>query len=172
MMRGYGDRQQSFEEIRILFNTIYPDRQISKSTVYRIVQKYEAFRQIKDLPRSGRPKTATDENTSLNALLTVEETKHVSTTELRELHNVSQKSAHRILKSAHLKSYKMYTVHQLAEDDPDRRVHFCELMTELIREQPNLVNQIVFSDETTYFVLMVRSTGTIVVTGQLRTHIG
>ncbi|GJQ86889.1 hypothetical protein Trydic_g19553 [Trypoxylus dichotomus] len=54
---------------------------------------------------------------------------------------------------------EMEQISVLFEDDPDHRLHFCELMTRFIKEQPNLVNQIIFSDEV----------GTIVVTGQPRT---
>lgn len=150
MMRGYGDRQRSFEEVRTLFNTVYPNRHISKSTVSRTIHKFEVFRQVNDLPRMGRPLTATNEETSLNVLLTVEENHHVSTTELGQIHEISQKSAHNILKSANMKAYKMYPVHELTEDDPDRRLHFCETITELIEQQPNVLDHIIFSDEATF----------------------
>lgn len=40
----------------------------------------------------------------------------------------------------------------LKEDDPDRRLNFCEVMTEFIKEHLNFVNHIVFSDEATFYL--------------------
>lgn len=49
MTRGYGDRQQPFEEVRTLFNNDCSQRQISKSTVSRTTHRYEI--QVKDLTK-------------------------------------------------------------------------------------------------------------------------
>lgn len=62
----------AFSSKFFLFNTVYPHHSSSKSTVSRTIQKYEVFRQVKDLPRSRSPRTTTAEGTSLDLLLTVE----------------------------------------------------------------------------------------------------
>jgi len=39
IMRGYGDLVRSFEQVVVLYNTTYPDREsISKSTVQKTVK--------------------------------------------------------------------------------------------------------------------------------------
>lgn len=43
-------------------------------------------------------------------------------------------------------------VHELTEDDPDRRVEFCEIMTDRIARHPTYVRNICFSDECTFFL--------------------
>ncbi|KAJ4434512.1 hypothetical protein ANN_23074 [Periplaneta americana] len=42
------------------------------------------------------------------------------------------------------------TPQQLSEDDPDRRMQFCELMMERINNNPTFLRQIIFSDEATF----------------------
>lgn len=44
----------------------------------------------------------------------------------------------------------MKLVQELNEDDPDRRIEFCETMMEMITENPILLQNIVFSDEATF----------------------
>ena len=65
----------------------------------------------------------------------------------------------------------MHIVHKLTKDDPDRKLYFCEVMTEFIKHQSDVENQVVFSDEATFCV-----NGTvnkpIVVTGQLKSVTG
>lgn len=42
MIRGYGDRIRSLEEVRRLFNDTFPERDpISRSTVSRTIQRFE-----------------------------------------------------------------------------------------------------------------------------------
>lgn len=41
-------------------------------------------------------------------------------------------------------------VQELSEDDFDRRVEFCEIMMQMINDDPLLLNNIIFSDEATF----------------------
>ncbi|EZA52475.1 hypothetical protein X777_08646 [Ooceraea biroi] len=75
--------------------------------------------------------------------------------EVRQLFNdFSQwrhkKSVHRILKQVRFHPYKMHLVQELNEDDPNRRVDFCETMMLQINDNPAFVSNIVFSDEATF----------------------
>ncbi|GJQ78593.1 hypothetical protein Trydic_g11703 [Trypoxylus dichotomus] len=67
------------------------DCQISKSTVYSIIQMYKAFRQVKILPGTERLKTAIDEDTSNIDVFTTES------------------------------PFKMHIIHGLSGDDPGLR---------------------------------------------------
>lgn len=46
----------------------------------------------------------------------------------------------------------MTLVHELNEDDPDRRLQFCELFSEQLVTNPNLIYNICFSDECTFML--------------------
>ena len=63
MMRGYGDRIRSYREVVELYNATYPDQcdPISKSTVERTIARFQRTL-IKDEPRSGRPKSTTNDD--------------------------------------------------------------------------------------------------------------
>ncbi|EFN86942.1 hypothetical protein EAI_01624, partial [Harpegnathos saltator] len=45
---------------------------------------------------------------------------------------------------------KLHLVQELSEDDFDRRIEFCDLMMEIIVDDPLLHNNIVFCDEATF----------------------
>ena len=62
-MRGYGNRIRSYREVAELFNATYSDRNpISKSIVERTIARFQRISLIKDEPRSGRPKSAINDD--------------------------------------------------------------------------------------------------------------
>ncbi|KAJ8915563.1 hypothetical protein NQ315_012447 [Exocentrus adspersus] len=56
----------------------------------------------------------------------------------------------KILKIIKFHPYKIHLHHQINEDDPDRRLEFCENMMERIAQNHNYSSFIVFSDESTF----------------------
>lgn len=99
MMRGYGDRVRSFQVVADLFNETFPNRNpISKSTVQKTVRRFEETGSVKDLPRTGRPRDATNEEKSLDVLLSVTENPHTSIPKLEQEHGIAKASIHKILK--------------------------------------------------------------------------
>jgi hypothetical protein len=46
----------------------------------------------------------------------------------------------------------MHLLNKLNEDDPDRRMQFCAIMTEMTNNNPNCLNHILFADEATFCV--------------------
>jgi hypothetical protein len=81
---------------------------------------------VRDISRSGRH--AINDDTKLNLLLSLEDNSHASTTEVALQENVSQSFVVKLLKKEKLHSYKVQLVHDLSEDDPDRRFEFCEIL--------------------------------------------
>ncbi|KAG8251795.1 hypothetical protein J6590_071833 [Homalodisca vitripennis] len=57
----------------------------------------------------------------------------------------------RIIKKNKIKFYTSHLVHNLLEDDPDRRVEFCFRIIEFRELDPTWHTQIVFSDESTFY---------------------
>lgn len=99
-MRGYGGKQGSYDSTANLFNDTHPEvPPISKSTVKKTVDRFTATRSVADLPRSGRGKSATNEEKALDALLGVIEDPHVSLRKLSQTLGVSTSSVPRILKT-------------------------------------------------------------------------
>lgn len=100
MMKGYENMTRSNENVRILFNDIFRvgAEQISKSTVQRIIARFNLSGSVKDPPRSGRPITATSPEKQLDVALSVTEDRHSTVRKLNQQHDISVGSTHNILK--------------------------------------------------------------------------
>ena len=98
MMRGWGDNQRSLEAVRVLFNETFPERNepISKNTVKWTIDRFNLTGSVKDLSRSGRPSTATNEENHLNVALSITEDPHNTVRKLHQQHNISIGSVHNI----------------------------------------------------------------------------
>lgn len=153
MILGYGDRMRTQQEVCNIFNDKYPDRNpLTRSTVSKVFKKFRESGHVKDAAHYGRPKSATDGDKALNVLLSLEENPHLSTRILGEENHISHMSVDRLLKTEKFHPYKIRLVQELSEDDYDRRLQFCEIMMERCNANPDFVPQIVFSDESTFFL--------------------
>lgn len=149
MMIGYGDRVRSHQEVCQLFREKYPDQPISQSTVSRIENKFREHGVVKNLPKSGRPVTL-NENAQLDVLLEIENNPHATSRSIGLDHDVSHTSVLKLLKITKYHPYKVKLVHELAEDDFDRRQEFCEQMMETCLRDPMFSQRVLFSDEATF----------------------
>lgn len=153
MIRGFGDRTRSYDEVQRVFNNFFHERpQISKSTVERTVRKFQEEGTVKDLPRTGRPKSATTPEKTEQVLLSFVEEPSTSLLKACQVHEISKSSVHRILQRNNYFPYKFHLVQELNEDDFDRRLEFCEIMREKCDGDRNFLLNIVFSDEATFYL--------------------
>lgn len=153
MMRGFGDRVRSYEEVKNLFNDSFPDRNpISKCVVFNTVKRFEETGSVKNRPKQGRPNVVLNEETSLEVLQSVIEDPHLSTNAISRNLGISQSSVRRVLHKNSFKPYKIHMVQELSDDDFDRRVEFCELMMDNLDNNRIRLNNIVFSDEATFML--------------------
>lgn len=153
MILGYEDRRRTQKEVCDIFNEKYPNRiPITQSTVSKIFKKFNATGSVKAAPKSGRPKTQTEGDKALNVLLSVQENPHLSTRVIALINDTSHMSVDRILLKEKFHPYKIQLVQELSDDDYDRRLEFCENMMELCNANPNFIRQIMFSDESTFYL--------------------
>lgn len=152
IMRGWDGAQISLRRVRNLFNeTFRIDRApISLSTIHSTITRFDNFGNVRNQPKSGRPKSAANEENSLNVLLSFIENPHNSIRRVAQENDISRSSVNKILKTAKFHPFKVHLVHKLNEDDFDRRVEFCEDMMARIIENPNLPSNTAFSDEATF----------------------
>jgi len=154
MMRGWGDRVRSYEEVRVLFNQTCRDGEdlnpISKSTVERTIRRFRDHGIVNDVPKCGRPKSVMTEQKSLDLAQDFVENPHLSLRTAAAVHDVSHEAVRTMLKSIKFHPYKIHLVQELNEDDPDRRLEFCETMMTKIDADPMFLYRIVFSDESTF----------------------
>lgn len=149
MMVGYGDRLRTHQEACDLFNEGHHNEPpISRSTVSRVVTKFIETGSVKDLPRQGRPQV--NEEIRLNMLLEVTANPHISTRQIALNNDADHSFVVKLLKKEKYHPYKVRLIHELNEDDPDRRLQFCEGLMQRCDDNPNFLNNIVFSDEATF----------------------
>src|SRR5579872_1371716 len=79
ILRGYGDKQRSYQEVCDIYNNLHPDKQIKKNVVFRTVEGYRMTRSVKNRTRSRRPKSATTDDKKLDVLLSIQENAKQST---------------------------------------------------------------------------------------------
>ncbi|KAJ8936926.1 hypothetical protein NQ318_010803 [Aromia moschata] len=121
---------------------------ITQFTVSKIESKFRETGDVKDLPKSGRPKITQDKK--IDFVLSREENPQSTSTLVASKNEVSQTTVLRILRKENYHPYKFQLVQELNEDDPDQRLQFCETMMSLCQTNPNLHQQILFSDEATF----------------------
>ncbi|KAJ8942130.1 hypothetical protein NQ318_000725, partial [Aromia moschata] len=97
---------------------------------------------------SGRPRLQ-QEKITLDILLSVRENPIQSSKDLATSFDVSQQSVKKLFKREKLRPYKLKLVHELNEDDFDRRADFCEDVMERCNNNNNFARNILFSDKPT-----------------------
>ncbi|CAB0044548.1 unnamed protein product, partial [Trichogramma brassicae] len=94
------------------------------STVGKTIARFEQIGSVKDRVRPGRPATSTNEDRSLDVILSFMENPHQSSRSAALELETSDRSVRRILKINKFHPYKVKLVQELNEDNPDRRVEF------------------------------------------------
>ena len=97
--------------------------------------------------RSGSPCTATSPASSANVLEQFTPLPQKSTKQCPRETGVSRTSIQCILKTARWKVFIPRLLHALNEDNPDRRVQYCEWFQNMVQEDEEFVRKMVWSDE-------------------------
>jgi len=151
LIRTWGDR--SARAVAAEFNERHPDRHpVSHVSVAQLFTRFMKTGSVADRPRSGRPVTETDEATSVAVLATFAKSSTPSTRRLSMECGVKRRSVGRILKEHRWHPYKLQMQHHMSEDDPDRRMQFCEWAVAQLQEDPDFHTKILFTDEANFYV--------------------
>ena len=112
------------------------------------MDKFETPGSARNAPKSGRPKTSmTEENETLVAMTFVSNPKK-STRRASQQLSIPRTSLRRIMDKLNLEPYRPRLTHGLFEDDPDRRLQFCEsIRAHATDDQPDLLDKIMWSNE-------------------------
>ena len=136
-----------------LFNQHHPDKNCKAKYVLELIQKFQLTGSVANKKRDPeRVRPVRNEAFEIEILGQVAVEPTASTRKLQTVTNISRTSIRRILKHHKFHPYKIHLVHQLNEDDFDRRQEFCEIMAERLRLDENYLFNICFSDESTFFL--------------------
>jgi len=146
----YGAENRCARRTARVFNDRHPDKNLGHKYVVELVHKFEETGSV----CNKRTKTARvlDEACQVEVLgqFTIDPTSSIP--KVAKLTNICTGSVHKILKRNKFFPYKIQILHELNEDDYDRRIEFCELMCQRINEDHNLIKNICFSDESSFFL--------------------
>lgn len=134
-----------------VFNQNHPDNNVSHQYVQHLIEKFRTTGSVNNIKREvNRP--VRNETTEVAVLGHVHMDPTQSIRKISQSSGVSRSSVHRILKTHKFHPFKMTLVQELNEDDPDRRLQFCELLSEHLVNNINLLYNICFSDECTFML--------------------
>ncbi|KAG2462260.1 ALG3 mannosyltransferase, partial [Polypterus senegalus] len=135
------------------FNARHPTRPpISHATVSKLLAKFRETGSVLDLPKCGRMKTVTNEETSVAVLASFSKSPQRSTRRMSLESGISRTSLWRILATHKWHPYKLQLLQHLNEDDPDRRTEFAEWAKQKLEQDPQFTQKILFSDEAHFYV--------------------
>ncbi|KAJ8915567.1 hypothetical protein NQ315_012452 [Exocentrus adspersus] len=126
MMKGWGDRERSYEEVVHLFNDTFRvgQTQIHKSTVSRTINRFLETSTNKDRLKSGRPKTQTTEERQGEVAQSFIENRRLSINKASQQLGMSRFSVYKNLEILKYHPYKIHLHQKLNEDDFDLRGKF------------------------------------------------
>ena len=133
------------------FHDYHPDRPAPRhTTVIRLVDRFMETGNVAEKKRSGRRRTATSEEKTVDVIASIATTPTLSLRDRGEAAGISKDSVHRILKKAKIRPYRTHFVQQLHPNDGHRRLEFCHWASGKIDEDPSFTKRIIFTDESTF----------------------
>lgn len=133
------------------FNTNHPENTVSHQYIKQLIDKFEAIGDVRNKKREvERP--VRNEAVEVAVLGHLQMNNRQSIRQLSRASGVSSTSVYRIVKSHKFHPYKIRLLHELNEDDPDRRLQFCEEFCDFLNNNPHRLYNTCFSDECTFML--------------------
>lgn len=126
------------------FNKIAPPRQTISYWRLKLLQTGSL---VADRPRSGRPISASGDDTKDAIVAAVTADPTLSTRRLSDQTNVSHMTVQRVLKKSKFHPYKPMYCQFICDADDDRRLQFCHTIQQRLANDPAFLRKITFSDE-------------------------
>lgn len=145
-----GSQNRCYLRTATIFNERHPDKHVGHYYIQKLVRKFEETGSVGNIKRN-QPRIL-DEASHIEVLGHFAMDPGMSTRQAAAATGLSRESVRKILKLNKFHPYKLHIVQELGDDDPDRRIEFCELMTQKIVNEPRIVKNICFSDECTFYL--------------------
>jgi len=146
----YGENARSARATARQFNERHPGMNVSHNTVIKLVSKFSETGSVAN--RKGRENRVVDElaQTEVLGLLSIDP--QTSIRKVAAETGLSYSSVRKVTKIHKWHPYKVKILHELHEDDFDRRIQFCEEIIALCEGNDSQLGNICFSDECTFFL--------------------
>lgn len=145
-------KSNSLRQVRDMFAVNYPDRPIPcPKTILNIFNKFKANGCVLNSHKKRKRLThVLTEHMKQNILCYVEERPVGSLTNVAGHFGISYSSVYKTLKEFKYKPYKIQNHQELFETDKIMRTDFCEVMFNMLNENEEILNKIIFTDEATF----------------------
>lgn len=141
---------KNFEEVRRQWKNYFPSQPPSANSMRDLVNKFEETGSVHDRERSGRPRSVVTQDTVKNVQKMLVDSPNTSIrTGALEL-EMSKTSYHRAARETGFRPYRPTTVVALSDDDFDRREEFCTTFLAKLDQEPGLLDNIIWSDESLF----------------------
>lgn len=142
----YAECGYNAEEAARQFNILHDnERAVSGRYVRYLVSKFNNAGSIIDLPRSGRPRSTTDEHSALSVVQEAESEANLSVGKIAQRCQTSSYAVRRILKEKKLRRYRERQLQMLRSEDPLKRYDFCTWFLEFRN-----AFSVIFTDEAVF----------------------
>lgn len=119
----------------------------NRSTINRLVANFHQQGSVRNLPRSGRQRTAHTDNNIQRVLESVRDNPETSTRRRSTQLGLSRRSVQRILATLALFPYKIQIVQKIRPTDYQKRLDFAMSLQQKVEEDPDFIHKLIMSDE-------------------------
>ena len=142
--------RKSLTEYFKLFKKVYGKDVMSRPRVFEWYKRFKSGRkEVEDDPRLGRPSTATTDENIIRVKQLVRSDRRLTVRMVADELGLNRKSVRTIvLHDQGMRKVCAKLVPKiLSEDQKQRRVNFCKNILEEIRDDPNILYQVITGDE-------------------------
>jgi hypothetical protein len=143
---------ENCEEVRRQWKNYFDSNAPDPKTIKHLYERFQQTGSVADLPRSGRPSTSATPERLEEVQFLIEQNPRTSVSAGAAALDIPRSSYHALLKKLDLHPYRPQRVPQLLDDDWDRRTEFCDTMLIRFHENPTLLDHILWSDESMFYL--------------------
>ncbi|CAF3465187.1 unnamed protein product [Rotaria socialis] len=132
ILKFWWESGRTLQTLNTAFRREFPGEKIpTRQAIYLLVKNFEETGSVEDASRSGRPTTLSQRRAALEL-------------------NISRTNLRRLMKNLNLKPFKPRLLQALNENDPDRRLEFCECLLDSAGDDPTLLDRILWTEEASF----------------------
>ncbi|CAF3216891.1 unnamed protein product [Rotaria sp. Silwood2] len=133
----------NFRAVNGVFRNEFPDKKMpTPQAIHKLVKKVSSDISVEDSPRSGRSTTVRTKEKVQLVSETFAQNPQMSQRHASLALGISRRSLQRLMQDLNLKPYKPSLLGALNQDDPDRRLKFCEWILNSAQEDPTLLDRV------------------------------
>lgn len=150
MLLIYGECRKNSREAAGVYQERFPDRRAPSHMWFSRVEQKMRTGSFPNLKHSHHQTPARNEGNVVNILAYVAVNPHASVRTIAEECNVSKSTIQRILRQNNYRPFKIHLVQGLRPGDFQRRLEFIATLQVLIHDNPRILSQICWTDESRF----------------------